>query len=62
MEPLSEEKETERLSNAKEFLESYNFKSVGGWFFLKDGVTYDLSAADLTQIERIEREKLFVRV
>lgn len=27
--------------------------------FEKNGVTYDLSAADLTQLDRIERERLF---
>jgi hypothetical protein len=27
---------------------------------MKDGVAYDLSAADLDQIERIEQERLFV--
>lgn len=27
---------------------------------MKNGTAYDLSAADLTQIERIEREKRFV--
>jgi len=57
MEPLSEAQESERLYRATEFLKSYNLKPIGGWFFLKDGVMYDLSAADLTQIERIEREK-----
>ena len=33
---------------------------VGIFIFEKDGKRYDLSAADLSQIERIEREGLFV--
>jgi hypothetical protein len=36
------------------------FYPIGGWLFMKDGIAYDLSAADLTQMERIEREGLFV--
>lgn len=31
-----------------------------GWRFEKGGRLYDLSAADLGQLERIEREGLFV--
>jgi hypothetical protein len=30
------------------------------WGFSRDGVLYDLSAADLEQIDRIVREGLFV--
>lgn len=30
------------------------------WHFIKDSIVYDFSTADLTQIDRIEREGLFV--
>ncbi|WP_150126571.1 hypothetical protein [Burkholderia cenocepacia] len=33
---------------------------LGRCRFLKDGKVYDLSAADLSQLERIQREGLFV--
>jgi len=33
---------------------------VGMWLFEKGGKTYDLSTADVSQHERIEREGLFV--
>lgn len=36
------------------------FYPIGGMIFMKKGVKYDLSAADVTQWERIEREGLFV--
>lgn len=33
---------------------------LGGFRFLRNGKIYDLSAADLSQLERIEQEGLFV--
>jgi hypothetical protein len=33
---------------------------IGEMKFRRNGKTYDLSAADLTQLDRIEREGLFV--
>lgn len=39
---------------------SLGFTHVAGWYFAKRGVVYDLSAADLSQIDRIEEEGLFV--
>jgi hypothetical protein len=32
-----------------------------GWDFWKDGKIYDLSAVDLFQIDRIEKEGIFIR-
>jgi hypothetical protein len=43
-----------------EKLPALGFTPVGGWLFAKDGRTYDLIVADLSQIERIEREGMFV--
>lgn len=45
---------------ACETLRGTGFYPIGGLLFMKDGIAYDLSAADLTQMERIEREGLFV--
>lgn len=39
---------------------SLGFTVVSCCKFSKNGLVYDLSAADLTQIDRIEREGLFV--
>lgn len=36
------------------------FRPVGKWRFEKGGKIYDLSTADLNQLERIEREGLFL--
>ena len=33
--------------------------AFGSMQFRKNGVNYDLSAADITQLDRIERERLF---
>ena len=43
-----------------EKLPALGFTPVGGWLFAKDGKTYDLIIADLSQIECIEREGMFV--
>jgi len=37
------------------------FRVVGFWLFEKNNLVYDLSAADLSQIERIEKEGLFLK-
>ena len=43
------------------FLVANGFSQVGnGWLFTKNGKTYDLSAADITQISRIEALGLFL--
>jgi hypothetical protein len=36
------------------------FRLIEGWEFEKNGVTYDLSAADLNMIDHIEANGLFV--
>jgi len=48
------------LKNAVERCREHGFTHRTGWLFEKDGVTYDLSAADLDQLDRIERDRLFV--
>lgn len=53
--------EDQRLRfEACDTLRGTGFYPIGGWLFMKNGIAYDLSAADLTQIDRIEREGLFV--
>lgn len=42
------------------YLKPRGFVPLGNFLFSKNGITYDLSAADLEQIERIEKEGLFV--
>lgn len=60
MEPLSPEKEKELLTSVIARLKPLGFTMISKWMFLKNGNIYDLSAADLDQIERIEREGLFI--
>ncbi|MCP4394899.1 MAG: hypothetical protein GY804_11635 [Alphaproteobacteria bacterium] len=42
------------------FLANKGFTQKDGWLFSKDGNLYDLSAADILQIEYIEEAGLFV--
>lgn len=58
--PRTAEQERAARFAAVEKLRGTGFYPIGGWLFMKDGIAYDLSAADLTQMERIEREGLFV--
>jgi hypothetical protein len=58
---LDAERDKEREMLATIRLAELGFTHVGYWQYKKEGLTFDLSAADLDQIERIEREKLFVR-
>lgn len=44
-----------------DFLWRHDFIWVDGWDFTNGGKTYDLSAADIFQIERIKSEGLFIR-
>jgi len=57
---FNEEQDRINRFAAVEQLRPLGFYPVGGWHFMKGGTTYDLSAADLPQIDRIEREGLFV--
>lgn len=41
-------------------LDGKGFLAMGMFMFFKGGKIYDLSAADIAQIDRIEREGLFV--
>lgn len=56
----TEEQEATAILNAVFNLSIKKFKWLGGWIFEKHGKRYDLSAADLTQTDRIEREGLFL--
>lgn len=60
MEPESLDKSMQREINAKRKLWP-DYVSLGNWRFMNidNGKVRDLSAADLNQIERIEREDLF---
>lgn len=60
MPPRTKEQDQAARFAAVETLRGTGFYPIGGWLFIKDGVAYDLSAADLSQIERIERDGLFV--
>jgi hypothetical protein len=53
------EKSKQRLLNSIEMLREKGFIQVNDWVFEKNGIKHDLSAADLEQLERIEKEKLF---
>lgn len=53
-------KSTERRLAATDTLRGTGFYPIGGWLFMKNGIAYDLSAADLSQIDRIENEGMFV--
>ena len=60
MQPPSKEQDRQRRFAAIGKLRPHGFYPVGGWLFVKNGKCYDLSAADLDQIEGIEREGLFI--
>ncbi len=60
MPPRTKEQEQAARFAAVEALRGTGFYPIGGWLFMKDDIAYDLSAADLSQIERIERDGLFV--
>jgi hypothetical protein len=62
MPPRTPEQDQAARLAACDTLRSTGFYPIGGWLFMKDGIAYDLSAADLSQIERIEREGLFVEI
>ncbi len=61
MEPETLDKSIQREINAKRNLWP-DYVPLGNWRFMNinNGKVRDLSAADLNQIERIEREDLFV--
>ena len=60
MEPHSEESDRIRLNNAIPRLNQHGFSQFNGRMFSKGHRVYDLSAADIDQIERVERDGLFV--
>jgi hypothetical protein len=64
VEPETAEQEQQRRFAAVERLLPMGFRPLGGWLFRKDatGITYDLSAADLGQIDRIEQQGMFMVV
>ncbi len=60
MPPGTVEQDRARRFAACDRLRGTGFRPIGGWIFMKGGKYYDLIAADLAQIERIEAEGLFV--
>ncbi len=63
MEPT--EKSFDRIIDERVLLLELGFlpapdSTLGEMRFVKNGVTYDLSAADILQLDRIERDGLFV--
>ena len=60
MPPRTPEQDQGARFAACDALRGTGFYPIGGWLFMKDGIAYDLSAADLSQIKRIEQEGLFV--
>lgn len=62
MKPESIEESQSRYLREIVMLTRAGFTPLGNWRFSKDGLIYDMSAANLDQLERIEREGLFVEV
>lgn len=60
MNQLTEEKRNQNLEDATEKLVIEGWISLGDWLFFKHGKIFDLSAADLNQLEKIECDGLFV--
>lgn len=60
MSPEDKVKRNKKFGKAILFLADKGFICAGNWLFEKDGIVYDLSAADLSQIDRIEKEGLFI--
>jgi hypothetical protein len=60
MRPETRAEQQRRNFAAVDKLRPLGFRPLGGMMSMKDGVSYDLSAADLDRIDRIEREGLFV--
>lgn len=55
------ELERQRLAEQTPYLITQGWIPQNHWLFLgPSGSCHDLSAADLTQLDRIEREKLFL--
>lgn len=53
-------REVARLSAAIDKVQESGFESIGNWLFRKNGVTYDLSAADLDRVLWIEHYGMFI--
>lgn len=60
MKPNTLKKEKERFAAACLEIIPQGWVPVGYWLFERNGKIYDLSAADLKQLERIEREGRFL--
>ena len=61
MESMTEEEKAKRYAEAILYLLPFGWLPANKDFrFKKNGKTYDLSAADLTKHEKIEREGLFL--
>ena len=57
---ISDDWLTKREQEISRIASKNGFLPLGGSRFLKNSKVYDLSAADLTQLERIQREGHFV--
>lgn len=62
MKPETIEESQSRYLREMVTLTRAGFTPMGNWRFSKGGVTYDMSAANLDQLEQIEREGLFAEV
>lgn len=60
MQMLDDNKYRQNLEEATERLDFEGWTSLGNWLFFRNGKVYDLSAANLDQLEKIEREGLFL--
>lgn len=49
-----------RLENAIPYCQQRGFTHLRGWQFTKAGMVYDLSAADLSKLDYIEQNRLFI--
>lgn len=59
MKPRTQKEDEKAKARARDFLVPLGWNHIGGWNYIKNGVLYDLSAADITQHEKIEKEGLF---
>lgn len=60
MNSMSREQKEQQIKNAIEVLDPEKFIHIGCMHFMHEGVEYDLSAADLKQIDSIIDKQLFI--
>lgn len=59
MKPETHEENYNRWQKALPILRAKGWNSLGGWIFEKNGLKYDLSAADIEKIDWIEEKGYF---